>query len=53
MNNEAVIVFLILCIVLLIGAVIGQKAVLQARINRVLSRTVSYTHLTLPTTSRV
>ncbi len=38
MNNEAVIVFLILCIVLLIGAVIGQKAVLQARINRVLSR---------------
>ena len=35
MNNEAVIVFLILCIVLLIGAVIGQKAVLQARINRV------------------
>lgn len=38
MNNEAVIVFLILCIVLLIGVVIGQKAVLQARINRALSR---------------
>lgn len=38
MNNETVIVFLILCIVLLIGVVIGQKAVLRAQINRTLSK---------------
>ena len=38
MNDEGVIVFLILCIVLLIGAFFAQKAVWQARINRGLSR---------------
>lgn len=38
MSNEQVIVFLILCIVVLIGAMICQRAVLRAQMNRALSQ---------------